>query len=62
VYPSGAALATACAATLFEPPGRFSTMAGWPHLAENLSARIRASTSGPPAGADGVMILIVRLG
>jgi hypothetical protein len=35
------------------PPGRFSTITGWPHRAERPSATSRAITSfTPPAGVE----------
>ena len=51
VYPSGGELITAAVATLLLPPGRFSTITGWPRRAASASPTKRATRSlEPPAG------------
>src|SRR4051812_45894801 len=51
-WPSGSALATYFAATTPPAPRRFSTMTGWPRLAESFSVMSRAIVS--EAAAPGV--------
>ena len=54
VEPSGGALARAAVATMVPAPGRFSTRTERPpQWVDNKSARMRASTSVGPPGANG---------
>src|ERR1700680_2633958 len=56
VWPSGAAVTSACEATTPPAPGRFSTMTDWPHCRETTSPSVRATISTPPPGAYGTKI------
>src|SRR3954462_5320805 len=58
VWPSGAALATYCAAMLELAPGRFSTTTGWPMFCETFAATRRVTPSAPPPGGKPTTQLI----
>src|SRR5262249_23084288 len=56
VYPSGSDLATYSAPMLLPAPGLFSMNTCWPHIAESLSASMRATISVGPPAATGTMM------
>ena len=62
VSPSAGPRATMMAATVPVPPGRFSTITGWPRIAPIGSAMMRASVSAVPPGASGTMMRSGRAG
>ena len=62
VWPSGGAVATWRVAITELPPGLLSTSTGTPRTGASRSARLRATTSVPPPGANGTTMRMGWLG
>jgi hypothetical protein len=62
VYPSGSDFATYSVPRLLPAPGLFSMNTCWPHIAESLSASMRATVSVGPPAATGTMMRTGLLG
>src|SRR5688572_12633682 len=62
VWPSGGDLTRISEPMMVLPPGRASTMMGWPQLSVSFGPTIRASRSVVPPGAYGLMMRIGLLG
>jgi hypothetical protein len=62
VYPSGSDFATYSVPRLLPAPGLFSMNTCWPHIAESLSASMRATVSVGPPAATGTMMRTALLG